>query len=91
MQDQEPIWQLRGVIATCLTKVLPTLIIGTSVLMANIPSAMASSSNTSATRQVTAAKLTEINVPDTTPMAAAALDLASQGYTEREFLRGRDG
>ena len=34
---------------------------------------------------VPAAKLTEIKVPGTTPMAAAAIDLAAAGYTEREF------
>ena len=34
---------------------------------------------------VAAAKLTEIKVPGTTPMAAAAIDLAAAGYTEREF------
>lgn len=34
---------------------------------------------------VNAAKLTEVNVPGTTAMAAAPIDLAAAGYTEREF------
>jgi hypothetical protein len=34
---------------------------------------------------VAEAKLTEVNVPDTTPLIATAVDLASYGYTEREF------
>jgi Alpha/beta hydrolase domain len=34
---------------------------------------------------VPAAALTEIEVPGTTPLGAAAVDLASLGYTEREF------
>jgi hypothetical protein len=33
---------------------------------------------------VPAAKLTEVCVPGTTAMAAAAVDLALAGYTERE-------
>ena len=34
---------------------------------------------------VPAAKLTEVRVPGTKPMGAAAVDLAAAGYTEREF------
>ncbi|EJJ27122.1 alpha/beta hydrolase domain-containing protein [Rhizobium sp. CF142] len=34
---------------------------------------------------LSAAKLTEITVPGTTPMAASAVDLSKAGYTEREF------
>ena len=34
---------------------------------------------------VSAARLTEIQAPGTTPMGAAAVDLAASGYTEREF------
>lgn len=37
------------------------------------------------TLPVREAKLTEVNVPNTTPMTAAAVDLAAAGYTEREF------
>src|SRR5437870_589641 len=32
-----------------------------------------------------AAKLTQVNVPGTTPLGAAAVDLKAAGYTEREF------
>ena len=32
-----------------------------------------------------AATLTQVNVPGTTPLAAAAVDLTAAGYTEREF------
>jgi hypothetical protein len=32
-----------------------------------------------------AAKLSEVRVPETTPMSAAAVNLAKAGYTEREF------
>ena len=34
---------------------------------------------------VPAAKLTQVNVPGTTPLGAAAVDLKAAGYTEREF------
>ncbi len=34
---------------------------------------------------IPSAKLTEVNVPGTTPMGAAAIDLTAGGYTEREF------
>lgn len=36
-------------------------------------------------RAVTPARLSEVRVPGTTPMIAAAVDLAAVGYTEREF------
>jgi hypothetical protein len=38
-----------------------------------------------ATSAVPAAKLTEVNVPGTSPMSATAVDLAAAGYTAREF------
>ncbi len=44
-----------------------------------------STSGQSEDSAVPAAKLTEVNVPGTTPMSAAAVDLAKAGYTEREF------
>lgn len=34
---------------------------------------------------LSAARLSPVNVPGTTPMTAAAVDLAASGYTEREF------
>lgn len=38
-----------------------------------------------AARAVSAARLSEVRVPGTTPMVAAAVDLAAAGYIEREF------
>lgn len=43
------------------------------------------------TMPVGAARLTEVQVPGTAPMGAAAVDLAAAGYTEREFYADGTG
>lgn len=58
-------------------KFLFTLVFGTLLLSGN--------SQAATPMPVVPAKLTQVAVPDTTPMAAAAIDLAAAGYTEREF------
>lgn len=46
---------------------------------------VAASQSAQATPRLSAAVLTPVQVPGTTPMTAAALDLAAAGYTEHEF------
>ena len=48
-------------------------------------SASASQSSPPGGPLMPAAKLTQVNVPGTTPLGAAAVDLKAAGYTEREF------
>jgi hypothetical protein len=43
------------------------------------------SAQTAKPLEAPAAKLTEINVPDTAPLGAAAIDLGASGYSEREY------
>ena len=53
-----------------------------AVALASAPAVAAQAPNGGA---VPAATLTEVNVPGTSPMSATAVDLASAGYTAREF------
>ena len=56
--------------------------------LVSIPTASFASPTTATESEdtsVPAAALTEVDVPGTTPLGAAAVDLASLGYTEREF------
>lgn len=69
----------------CLKKFLPVLLVVMFLSSTGVFSAIAAETKSPAALPVSAAKLTEINVPGTTPMAAAAIDLAAAGYTEREF------
>lgn len=64
-------------------KYLNALFFGTFLLSTGISHAVAN--DTQVTLPVPLAKLTEIQVPGTTPMTAAAIDLAAAGYAEREF------
>lgn len=59
--------------------------VGTLSLSTGISQAIARDPQSPKALPVPAAQLTEINVSGTTPMAAAAIDLAAAGYTEREF------
>lgn len=64
-------------------KFLITLVFGTLLL-----SGMAQAADTpqaASPMPVAAARLTQVTVPGTAPMAAAGIDLAAAGYTEREF------
>lgn len=67
-----------------LGKYLRAVLFGAVLLGSGLVHA-ATSTTPAAPLPVLAAKLTEIKVPGTTPMAAAAIDLAAAGYTEREF------
>lgn len=66
-------------------KFVRSLFFGAFVLGAGVSYAAANDTQVTTVLPVAAAKLTEINVPGTTPMVAAAIDLAAAGYTEREF------
>lgn len=62
----------------------------TSIRVASVLSAVACATlllaaGPAAAQQVSAAVLTPVQVQGTTPMTAAAVDLAAQGYTEHEF------
>ena len=65
-------------------KLLNAFLIGALLLTAEISHAAAEPAAPTLL-PIPAAKLTEINVPGTSPMVAAAVDLAAAGYTEREF------
>lgn len=67
-----------------LGKYLRALFFGTVLLGTGFTHAVTGDAS-AALLPVPAAQLTEIKVPGTTPMAAAAIDLGSAGYTEREF------
>ncbi|WP_326758988.1 alpha/beta hydrolase domain-containing protein [Streptomyces phaeochromogenes] len=58
---------------------------GTLVSVCGPSSATPRTAATAKSLPVSAAKLTEVRVPGTKPMSAAAVDLAKAGYTEREF------
>lgn len=60
-------------------------------LTAHLPAEARSNAQPSKTPAVPAARLTEVDVPGTTPMSAAAVDLAEAGYTEREFYADGQG
>jgi hypothetical protein len=66
-------------------KYLLAAFFGAFLLSTGLSHAVASDIRATAALPVPAAKLTEINVPVTAPMTAAAIDLAAAGYTEREF------
>ncbi len=53
--------------------------------LAQVDSNAAAAQSTPAAPVLSAAVLTPVQVPDTTPMTAAAVDLAAAGYTEHEF------
>ena len=55
------------------------------LLAAPAPAFASPQSGRSGPLPVPAAKLTQVNVPGTTPLGAAAVDLKATGYTEREF------
>ena len=67
-------------------KTIRTTLMSLAVMtsLALVPSGFARAESTEP-MAVSAARLTEIQVPGTTPMGAAAVDLAASGYTEREF------
>ncbi len=66
-------------------QLLSTVFLGVLLLVAGVSHAANSDKKPAGLLSVPAAKLTEINVSGTTPMTAAAIDLAAVGYTEREF------
>jgi Alpha/beta hydrolase domain len=63
-----------------LRTVVFTLSLGASAIVCGVSHAQTATAPT-----LPAAGLTEVDVPGTTPMAAAAIDLSELGYTEREF------
>lgn len=68
--------------------VLAAALVGTMLSSVAIESASAASPRTSrasSTASSPAATLTAVNVPGTTALGAAAVDLAHYGYTEREY------
>jgi Alpha/beta hydrolase domain len=67
--------------------VLSTVLAATLVSLTGYAPAEAARQNSESSKAQTmpAAILKEVNVPGTTPMSAAAVDLAALGYTEREF------
>ncbi|WP_298609031.1 alpha/beta hydrolase domain-containing protein [uncultured Thiothrix sp.] len=64
---------------------LPRKIISTLLLSGILLSGMEAFAQEGTPLPIATAKLIEVNIPDSTPMTAAAIDLAKVGYTEREF------
>jgi hypothetical protein len=68
-----------------LRRATAAVVTGTLLFLPTSSWAATSPSDAGSTLPVRPAALTEVDVPGTTPMSAAAVDLAAAGYTEREF------
>ena len=64
---------------------LPLVLVAALVALPTASFASPTAATEAEVTPVPAAALTEVDVPGTTPLGAAAVDLASLGYTEREF------
>lgn len=86
---QQAIWVHAFTAISCAT----ALLLAASPALAQPANASATTPTTTSTSatvltaapKLSAAVLTPVQVPGTTPMAAAAIDLAAAGYTEQEF------